>query len=290
MVKSFRKFTKKSRKGHLAWGNDDITVYRGGKPIEPTKPDRSGHLSWKASDVEFLRKNKPIKEEKPVTHGTLDYEHAPVEEHKDHSIDGEHHEYQQAHRDTFTKPMDSAAYHYKDSSAINKHLRTGASIPASHKDRLPMLDKVVDHPTSEDMHVYRGFAGNHIDFSKLKVGDVIHDKGFTGTSLKHHIAHGFSDQSSMHHDHLGNKIAVRKVAKIHVPKGMKGHYIDMQQMAHHEVSQPYPAHTEDEFLLKRGGHYQITGHSKMTATGKDHANRPYEKHYHMIHMKLIKQD
>lgn len=290
MVKGFKKFAKGKRKGHLAWSKDDITIIRDDKPIDLTKPDRSGHLSWGVGDVEWTRKGKPIKEEAPVKPKTdLNYSEAPEEHHADHSIDGEHYEHQHAHRDTFSKAMDTAAYHYKDNSgALNKPLRQGAPGTERAKTHIPLMDKVTNHPTSEHMHVYRGFESGRVDFSKLKVGDVIHDKGFTGTSLHKRVAHGFSNQASLQHDHLGNRISVRQVAKIEVPKGSKGHHLDMQMNASHKESQPYPCSDEHEFLLKRGSHFQITGHSKMSEMHPDDNN--YERHYHMIHMKLIKQD
>jgi hypothetical protein len=122
------------------------------------------------------------------------------------------------------------------------------------------LDHVTSHKTEHDMHVYRGFGNMHI--KGMKEGSIYHDKGYTSTTINPEIAKRFNN--NRHHPNNYT------VAKIHVPKGTKGYYI-----GHHDYGQA----GEKEFLLHRGTHFKITGHSHDP-----------EKNIHVVHMTVHKQD
>jgi hypothetical protein len=113
------------------------------------------------------------------------------------------------------------------------------------------------------MHVYRGFGEKTKDLHNLKPGHTIHDKGFTSTSIDHKQAHKFGSI---------DKDGYNTLAKIHVPAGTKGHYVDSEHYGHFN-------HHEKEFLLHPVTHFKVTHHST------DHNTKT-----HFIHMTIHKQD
>jgi hypothetical protein len=80
---------------------------------------------------------------------------------------------------------------YKNSSEINSKLRNSARKLEDKDDieHVKYLDAVTSHKTDKDMHVYRGFK-NNFQIHNLHPGHIIHDKGYTGTSLEYNVARG----------------------------------------------------------------------------------------------------
>lgn len=260
------------------------------------KQDRSAHFSWKQGDVSIVpvketEKLKGLKEE-VKKHALGDTVHNPIVEpdHQgEHHLMGSHHPEmgevkhhlsKTAHRDfiehhkTLEAAQEETIADYKDNSRnFNGHLRENRtpSMPVLR------LDKALNHKTTEDHVVYRGFSGK-IPLNNLHKGSTLHDKGFTGASFDKHVALGFShsivlpDKNKVFHEH-------RYLAKIHLPKGTKAHYLDnANSRAGHNC--------ENELLIHRGTTFKVTKHavssSKKTWRGYQHT--------HLVHMTVAKQE
>jgi hypothetical protein len=126
---------------------------------------------------------------------------------------------------------------------------------------------VTKHPLPNDSHGFRAFQ--KVDMSKLKVGDTIHDKGFTGVSRDYETARGYASEKDGNRDE--NEDAVHHyVARVHIPKGTKGLYADQVD---HLMTR------EKETILHPGTSFKVTGKSVSheEKDGKDHF-------HHIIHM------
>lgn len=272
-IKSFKSFTKPTksdpkRKGHLAWGKNDITITRGGKKVK--------------LDEAFDYKDAKINDEEP---GYV------------HSLPPAEHNNQAAHKDKFTPEMIKAAGSYKSwSPSFNDHLRGAdpriseyASKPHEH---LNDMKAVTSHKTVHPLTVYRGFD-HHVPIHKAEIGDIIHDKGFTGTSLDKSVAHAFSKHEHKEHaaanprrlkyahntapfGSSGITDTPKVVAKIHMPAGTKGHHLDIDHGHYHGLQE------EREFVLHPGTKFKVTGHSKHID------ERGFR--YHFIHMNVHQQE
>ena len=150
-----------------------------------------------------------------------------------------------------------ALEHYNgDSNSLNKPLR---------EDRKSRIEKVNNHienmgqvtrqPTKNSFITYRG--STNIDHSGLKKGDIIHDKGFTSTSLEPNTANMFA-----HAHHEGNADNPH-LFRIHNLIGTKGHYIS----AHDEDLENTD---EKEFVLHRGTKFKVGDTNSMKLSGKVH--------------------
>jgi hypothetical protein len=127
------------------------------------------------------------------------------------------------------------------------------------------LDRVTSHKTDKEFHVYRGIRLP--DVHKMEPGSTLHDKGYPSTTLSAKTAYNFAPSVE------GNS---RVVAKIHVPAGTKGHYLD-----NGAVHRKHPH--EKEFLMARNTKFKITGHSFA------HHPDDSERKVHIVHMTVHSQ-
>lgn len=164
---------------------------------------------------------------------------------------------------TFKKHHREALDRYtKDDHGPINHLLRKGKLPdyyeTSYKEKchhlIDNLKQVTSHKTPEDHVVYRGF-GHGVKLTMLKRGNVLHDKGFTSTSMNPATAGSFARE-----DKYGNHMA-----KIHVPKGTKGHYI---------------GGGEQELILHPGTKFKVQGHSHVPDGGGGHI--------HLVHMKVVR--
>lgn len=290
-LKSFKNFSSKNRSHHLSWRSEDISFLRNGRKIDDAaKPKkRKGQL----------RANRDIKiyEDESNFKKPLGYISAPFDNDESigytHKLPDAEHLNQARHKDTFTEGMTAAANAYKSwSPDFNHHLRGTGSHESNYSNGHPLLDEMKQVTSNKTIHpvtVYRGFD-HTVPIHKAQVGDVIHDKGFTGTSLDKSVAHSFSKHVlSAHHDD-GEKIPYphagawgekgnrtpKVVAKIHLPPGTKGFHLDIDHGKY------YGLESEREFVLHPGTKFHVTGHSKHTdAKGFK---------YHFIHMTARQDD
>lgn len=272
---------KKDREKHLAWHHGDIEI--------KDAPDRSGHLAWKEGDVKFDKKPSVVKEslneELADTHDkALDLGPSVKEPHVLHPENRDH--FNDHHKNLSQGHRKSIAEYKTNSTPINDlhrkpdtRNRDGAEYLEKHSKR---LDKVTNVKTKRDMHGYRAFGGA-LNVEDLKKGKTFKDNGFTGLSLHHSIAHNFSkehvheDETGQHHHHY--------VARVHVPKGTKAHYLDNNYADHNHKS-------EKELLLHRGTTFKVIGHSghseKIGEQWK--TSKPIYRHNHIVHLEVHDQE
>lgn len=274
------------------------------KEEEAEKRRQSGHLGWKISDVEFHDDDKkPINEyHGGLTHpysdiekkkagkaaadaakkpyhsdhpdqlnlkfkgeknlGTHDRPHkitsaSVIEEHS-HSDTEDHFEH---HNININSKHIKAIHDYKrDSSEINETLRNskGKRTPDYKKE----LDHVTSHTTTKPMTVYRGIHDS--EFHSKKVGTTFTDHGYTGTSIKPHVARGFAHDAKYDEEHYDKTKTQGSIFRIHMPAGTKAHYLDMHNG---------PCASEHEVLLHRGTKFKIKGHSE-----DEHGKRVIDLH------------
>lgn len=261
------------------------------------KPRDPAHFAWSYGDLIPLhhQNESVIQRQKPEE---IDYNNLP--EHYDDAykhnlghifptiLDADHHRMFEEHvKRTSNENLvhyDHGMKYKQDSMEfINRHLRD----TSNHKDgmiHLPtsggedsihnkfynnhVMEKMTNLVTPKGFTVYRGFRLGKGVTTIMKKGDMFHDHGFTGTSLDPNQTHMFADN-----DHHGRKIT----AAIHVTPGMKGHYLDVDEMR-----SDYPE--EKEYLLHRGTQFKVLGHSIATSMigniGLEH---------HIIHMQTVHQ-
>lgn len=161
----------------------------------------------------------------------------------------------------------SMFFYKKNSYNINYPLRSRSNKSPIYQHHINKLDEVTDHATEQpSFHVYRGLKSHELS-KKFKVGTVFKDNGFVGTSLSPDIARSFAPPIFSHYSDPTLPNYVQHVAKIEIPPGTKGHYLDTEET---------PFKREKEFLLKRGTRFQVTGHS-------------IHDNIHTIHMKVHSQ-
>jgi hypothetical protein len=278
-VKSiFAKRKPADRSGHLAWKKDDIE-----KVIEP---DRSAHLRWDEGDLESV----PEEKKSHLTEAAGDTMSHPKEAGKEliahqriSPVANQH--YAKLHKswqaDRWSESLEHEHIHrYKEeSSKLNNALRKskGKKKPKG----VHYLDKVTSGKTPEDHHVYRSFGGK-IPSHMTHKGALIKDHGYAGTSTDYDIASSFvTKRNLIHHMDANNVSHTHKyIAKIHVPKGTKAHYLDNSAASHDAVA-------ERELLLHRGTTFKVTGHSRHI---ESKPSRGEKIHHHIIHMKVYKQE
>ena len=293
-IKSFKNFSKKDRRGHLSWGAGDVTITRNDRKIEldPAKKKKTGKRG----------PNYPVK----VYEDAANFKEKSGLNYADAKIDSEHEGYvhklpdaehlnQVAHKDSFTPDMTKAAGAYKSwSPSFNDHLRgvdpRRSDYAANPHERLDDMKAVTSRKTIHPFTAYRGFD-HAVPIHKAEVGDVIHDKGFTGTSLDKSVAHAFSKHKLEDHSttfkHLkyphdsgpwgaGGDTDPKIVAKINIPAGTKGHHLDIDHGHYHGLEK------EREFVLHPGTKFKVTGHSKHID------ERGFR--YHFIHMDVHHQE
>ena len=238
------------------------------------KKSRKDKFIWKDSDVN-VTKAKVLKEnheegtwENPAQHYDDYDKKKAVEIHNKLSEDA---------KNNHSNQEQIAINHYTGSGYkfMNHYLRHGehASPVKFNKNETDMIEKSIHHlknvtqdKTNHDFHAYRGFGSHTNLLHGLKKGDVIHDKGFTSATLKRNTSEFFSN--------LVDNRNKRVIAKIHIPKGTKGHYVSKYKNAKNAIEMG-----EGEFLLHHGTHFKVTGHSHDPVT---------DTHY--VHMTVHKQD
>ena len=252
---------KKTRKDRFTWKEGDVTVTK----AKGLKEAEEHHGTWENPRTDHVTHRD---EDKPHWN---DYKHQ-TNNHEKYRKETEEHLSSEAekHAKTFSDEHHAARKYYKaDSGEINMAHR---HIPQEHlaehiKEKTKNLDHITSQKTSKDMHVYRGFSGHEIH--KLQHGDTVHDKAYVSTSVSHATARQlFASAHPTKYDTTTHK---HVLAKIHVPAGTKGYHID-----HHE---DHENAGESEFLLHRGTHFKVTGHSHDPAT-----------HTHYVHMTVHHQD
>lgn len=146
----------------------------------------------------------------------------------------------------------------------NDELRSSKINDLLRKNIRP-LDDLTSYSTKRPHDVYRGMKPEHIgNIENYIPGKIIHDKGFTGTTPDPNIATRFAPRDE-HPNHV--------IFHIHVPKGTKGFFID------HNRSGRFSE--EKEFLLRRGSHFKILGHT---------IHKDIYPSIHVIHMTVHHQD
>lgn len=269
---------------------------------------RRHHWVWTDEDLQHSVRE----EEQPVRHA---FEHPDVGHiMKFQFIPSVELENQVKHRETYTPEMARSHALYKGFSSynFNSHLRnsinhTAEGISLSGHNRLGnheddgehpdsllasyhAMDKVASHPTVRSFHTYRGF-NTKFDPSHLPVGHEMVDHGYTGTTESLYTAATYSDKyfkrnSSDHPeyeritglDHRWRQTTV--VAKIHVPPGTYGHYLDLPNYTHSQGLQD-----EREFVLHRGTRFRITDHTSHVSEW----NIPGHN-IHVVHMTVVGQE
>jgi hypothetical protein len=272
---------KKERKQHLAWHHGDIEI--------KDAPDRSGHLAWKEGDVKFDKKTPVVKEslneELADTHDkALDLGPSVKEPHVLHPENRDH--FNDHHKNLSQGHRNSIAEYKSTSYLINKyHRKKGELSEPEAKQAIKhskRLDKVTNVKTKKEMHGYRAFGGA-LNVDDLKKGATFKDNGYTGLSLHHSIAQNFSKEH-VHEDETGHHYH-NYVARVHVPKGTKAHYLDNDHARHDHKS-------EKEVLLHRGTTFKVVGHSGHSEQIGNHwsTSKPVYRHNHIVHLEVHDQE
>ena len=263
---------KTERKDHLAWKKDDVKVIK----KEDHQNDRKDHLAWNKDDVKVIKKDSRLEEKGP----------APSEHHEEHDVDAvhikphehsdsDHHHYAEVHEGLEDRQKKAVRLYKNNSSAFNNFLRHKNGDAHTH---LHELKEVTRHKTPSDMHGFRSF-GNSFPIHNLKKGDIVHDKGFTGVSSSYQIAKGFGEP---HEDEKGD--FHYHIAKIHIPKGTKAHFLDNKASKEDGREHFY---AERETLLHPGTKFKVTGHS--VAKIKDRHTKT-TRYHHIVHMTVHDQE
>lgn len=178
--------------------------------------------------------------------------------------------------------IDEHIARYKNSSrGINDYLRNdrdpallGEFNPATHQ----ALHKLTNFRTKQGaFHVFRGIRDEYSPRGTFfKNGNIIHDKGFTGTTLSPDIAYSFARNQNEPDFH--GFYRPRTIAKINIPTGTKGHFLDMVPNLHD---------SEEEYLLHPGTHFKILGHSTHIVHLPEN---DMDAKVHVVHMTVHHQD
>jgi SPP1 gp7 family putative phage head morphogenesis protein len=107
---------------------------------------------------------------------------------------------QGAYIDNLTQKQLKAVAGYQSEGTydvVNDYLRgKRKTITAADKDLLKTLDEVIDNASFDyNMTLYRGIADDTGDFTKLKIGDQIVEKGYSSTSPNPAVAEAFANST-----------------------------------------------------------------------------------------------
>lgn len=248
-----------------------------------TKPDKSederkDHFRQNEGDIEFP-KEKLNERTSSTTKG--DTQDNPVEDKTGKSI--EPHKMSSKLNDHFSERHDElddqhkkAIRLYKKSShEFNEPLRKNSKNQHPETDDLKV---VTNHKIPEEMHGYRSF-GKDLSINKLKKGSIVKDNGFTGisrnisTAKKFEYARGIDDNG--HYQSY--------IAKIHLPKGTKAHYLDNDSADHIHMD-------EQEILTHPGTSFKVTGHTVHKTRVPLGNGSMMDHHQHIIHMTVHHQE
>ena len=265
-----KKKKTKSRKDRFTWKDGDVTVTKSkelhektiyGKSFDEPHHERENinHDDRDSRNKAKIATDQKFSDEGEEHHKKLSAEYA---EHG-RKLSPEHHNSVAVYKGPMYKAINHPLRHNGEQHK-HEHYRLADE---EHKKHVERLDHVTgNHKTTKAMHVYRGFDGHNIHH--LDKGDVLHDKGYTSTTVKHNRTNTFSSWDTAKHDGKEKRV----VAKIHVPKGTKGYYLDNEAHTHGSMA-------EKEFLLHRGTHFKVLGHTHDPVTDT-----------HTVHMKVHKQD
>ena len=188
------------------------------------------------------------------------------------------------HAKKFTKEDKRIARHYKTSSNdFNSPLRYGMPnrelwSPVEN-EHFKKLDKITSHKLKHNYITFRGFNNENVSKEILskKPGDIIHDKGYTGTSIKRSMGFGYA--AYVPHPETNQK--GYHYAKIYIPKGSKGFFMDAP------YNEEWGIPSENEMVLHRGTKFQVLGHTTSSFLSRD--GEGYQVH-HVTHLKVIGND
>lgn len=161
--------------------------------------------------------------------------------------------------------------HYKEDSGIfNNYLRGYPHAWTPSQSDIKNLDFATSHRITKPLIGYRAYQDPRFFDYKLKRGQIIHDKGYIGTSLNPFVAMKKSNVLDYEHK-------IPHIVQIHMPVNTKGFYIE-----------PYNnQYNESEFLLHRGTKLRVIGHSiKKNNTSYSR----YYPHIHVVHMTIHSQE
>jgi len=206
--------------------------------------------AWNSTDF-VEHKNKKFVYDTPDS-GLTDWHHKALADPKHEKIEKN----AKVHAKKISAEESNAVGNYQRASGrFNRPLRKGEELQTESQDRhrqVKHLDRVVKNPLKHDTVVYRGMNKH---FKRLPVGSTFHDKGFTGTSLDSGEASEFAERDDERRHNI--------VGRIFLKKGQHGAYIPHSKpKADTEYQEEYQGlDHEKEFLLPRGMHYKVIGHS-----------------------------
>lgn len=286
---------------------------------------RSTHLGWKDGLEFHLEEDGPTN---PVLPHLKNLEEEDESVLQGHHLSNEEYNHYGDHHGSLGSSERGLVLDYKDGSSkfnvpLRQGTREGASIRiGSHHGELynkeaghsiakgiitnvGKLEKVTGIETPRDMHVFRAVYPSS-NIHRLLPGQKFTDHGFTGTSLSHHVALGFTGYGhgpivdlkisgvEKENQGFGQKSygdtgappelhGVPIVARIHVPAGTKGHYVDVEGDSEHSH--------EQEFLLHRGTTFQVDRHSLVRRDGVLNLRNmgSWAPGIHVIHMSVLHQ-
>lgn len=225
------------------------------------------------------------------------YFDTPIEKHTLLPISPIHNDEFIEHSKKFSDKHHRVIRDYKEelNEPINDYLRNGTLDNHQIIKKIKILDQITSHSLKRPLDLYRGynspvFSNNRSEFHKysnLKPGKILHDKGFTSTSLSPDIAYNNGEflvkknkyiPSIDYDDDLTKDTNIKNIFfHIHAPKGTNAYFLD-----HHK----HFLNWEQEVLLRRGTHFKVLGHSvhPYKLANGDSAL------VHVVHMKVHKQD
>lgn len=169
----------------------------------------------------------------------------------------------------------SNSRHLNDDLRNSENHTESGTIKHPYSRAIRRMDHVTSHVLKNNYNVYRGFGDHSEHIKDLKPGDTFTDHGYTGTTTNEHIG---MQWSFLHYDPQGS---YHHVAKIHVPKGTKGHYLDMHENDYNN---------ENELTLHRGTKFQVIKHSHELRQDPYDSSNESKIPFLITHLKVIGQE
>lgn len=228
----------KKRKRHWQWEEEDLEKVV--PPPEDKKVEEKQLGSWDnpAPDKIPFYSQDDLERQRHIDHGNQQAK----------SFGGHH-------KMAISLYKSDSTHHYND------HLRKNKTIPENTAYRFKHLDYVTGHPNPNHLVGYRSVS--HHLFNNMMPGSTFTDHGYTGLSFNKHTPDDYA------YAHPVSQKPV--IAKVHVPAGTRGHYIDAPAHNHGLYSE------EKEYLLHRGTTYKVLGHTES-------------KEHHIVHMSVVGQE
>lgn len=277
-MKSFKDHQEEQRKRDNAWKDGDVEIV-------DDAPPRADHMRWKKGDVEVERDPDQLREDSSSGHPfSIKNAHLNGVDVEEHELSPEETDYYEKNHPGIPRDYEDVSHErralnaYKGSSSpYNRALRHGRSVEGGgrvleiqggrggdyrdHKSRMANiegLDSLTSRRIPRDLTLYKGVDAD-AKFHELKPGKHFIDHGYTGASLDPRVALGFSGGYSYGHGNPENLERHSPIARIHVPAGLKGHYLD--------VTDDHGNSEEKEFLLHRGTLFRVNGHYTSRVMG-----------------------